>query len=562
MTVRVLLVGGYGTFGGRLARLLAADRRFCIIIAGRSLDQAAAFCSTLPDGAERLPLAFDRDGDIEAGLDEARPDLVIDAAGPFQLYGDDPYRLARACIERGSSYADLADSADFVSGIAELDIAARAAGVFLLSGLSTFPALSGAVVRELSRDFEEVTAVRAGVMPSPWAGVGLSVVRAVASYAGKPLAVRRCGKIAKRYALIDSVRRTVAVPGEIPLRNTRFSLAETPDLRLLMAAGDVWTGAGPQPEMLHDALRGLAWLVRLRIVGSLAPLARLLHRATEVFRWGERRGGMFLEVDGRRDGRPVSRAWHLSADGDRGPFVPSIGAAAVARSVALGRLPRPGARAAGGELHLTDYAPDFAALGIATGRWEAVPHDTPLYQRALGEAWLRLPAPLRAMHAGGEERVVHGQAKVERGGGLLAWTVAAVMGLPKAGDAVPVEVRFTRRGQGEVWRRTFAGRSFSSTQELGRGRSERLLVERFGPVAVGMAVVVEQERLRLSIRRATLFGVPLPPWLRPSCGDTFEHASDGRFNFHVELHAPLAGLVVRYRGWLGTSAVTDDQRSL
>ena len=102
---------------------------------------------------------------------------------------------------------------------------------------------------------------------------------------------------------------------------------------------------------------------------------------------------------------------------------------------------------------------------------------------------------------------------------------------------------------GERWRRTFGPTSFESFQELGRGRSEGLIVERFGPIAIAMAVLVQGERLVLVIRRVTVLGVPLPAWLRP--GDTaYEHTADGRFNFFVQIRAPLAGLIVHYRGWL------------
>jgi hypothetical protein len=47
--------------------------------------------------------------------------------------------------------------------------------------------------------------------------------------------------------------------------------------------------------------------------------------------------------------------------------------------------------------------------------------------------------------------------------------------------------------------------------------------------------------------------VPLPRRLAPA-GDAYEHAEDGRFNFHVEITHPLTGLIVRYRGWLAPAA--------
>jgi short subunit dehydrogenase-like uncharacterized protein len=106
---RVLIVGGYGTFGGRLAMLLADEPRLCLIIAGRSHDKASAFCAALPPGAERIAAAFDRDGELHRQLGALLPDMVVDATGPFQAYGDDPYRLVRACVELGIDYLDLAD---------------------------------------------------------------------------------------------------------------------------------------------------------------------------------------------------------------------------------------------------------------------------------------------------------------------------------------------------------------------------------------------------------------------------------------------------------------------
>ncbi|HYE42206.1 MAG TPA: saccharopine dehydrogenase NADP-binding domain-containing protein, partial [Caulobacteraceae bacterium] len=268
--MKVLIVGGYGTFGARLARLLAHDARLTLAIAGRSLAKAEAFCAGLDAQAGLGPVVMDRDVDVAAVLAAEAPDIVVDAAGPFQLYGRDPYRLVRACIEAGANYLDLADSADFVVGIEAFDATAKARGVFVLSGLSTFPALSSAVVQALAGDLDRIEVVRAGVAPSPWAGIGPNVVRAISSYAGKPLSILRGGRRVGAPALIDDLSRTIAPPGGVPLRPIRFSLAETPDLALAErqwpGVREVWTGAGPTPGLLHRLLSCLAWLVRLKVV--------------------------------------------------------------------------------------------------------------------------------------------------------------------------------------------------------------------------------------------------------------------------------------------------------
>lgn len=59
----VLVLGGYGVFGGRLSRRLVA-RGIDVLVAGRSLERARTFCAE--HGGR--PLAADRDGDLDAVL--------------------------------------------------------------------------------------------------------------------------------------------------------------------------------------------------------------------------------------------------------------------------------------------------------------------------------------------------------------------------------------------------------------------------------------------------------------------------------------------------------------
>jgi len=554
---RILILGGYGTFGGRLARLLADEPRVTLIIAGRARERADAFCEKLPGAATLEPLAFDRDGDVERALAAARPDIVVDASGPFQFYMGDPYRLVRACIALGVDYLDLADGADFVDGVAQFDGAARARGIAVLSGVSSFPVLSAAVVRRLARgkspELARLDSVAAGIAPSPYAGVGLNVIRAVASYAGRPVRLVRDGHAATGVGLVDTRRFTIAPPGHVPLWPVLFSLVDVPDLQALPKLWpelkSVWTGAGPVPEVLHRLLSLLARLVQLRLLPSLVPIAPLMHAAINVLRWGEHRGGMFVAVAGTdADGRRIERSWHMIAEGDDGPLIPSMAAAAIIRKRLDGQRPAVGARAALGDLELADYETLFARRAIVSGDRET-DAGAPLYRRLLGDAYTTLPGPIQVMHDLDGTLVAEGRATVERGTGLMARAIAGAVGFPPAGRDVPVKVRFALRDGREFWRREFADRALSSTQEEGRGRFERLLCERFGPFAFGIALVAEADRLRLVVRRWSVFGIPLPRALAPF-GSTYESAENGRFRFDVEIRVPLVGLIVRYRGWL------------
>ena len=558
--MKILILGGYGTFGGRVAQLLADDPGLMLLITGRSLVKAEAFCARLRTGAGRLPLSFDRDGDVKTQLRQLRPDLIIDASGPFQAYGDDPYRVVKAAVDLGISYLDLADGADFVNGIDQFDAAARVRDIFVLSGASSFPLLTAAVVRRLTQDMARVEAITGGIAPSPDpAAVGQNVLRAIADYAGKPTPLLRDGRRVVGYALTDAKRYTIAPPGRLPLDSRRFSLVQVPDLHVLPALWpeltSLWLGAGPVPAILHRALNGLAWMVRLRLLPSLLRFAGLFYRALHVLSWGEHRGGMFVSVEGTTvAGERLQRSWHLLAEGDDGPFIPSMAAAALVRRCLDGRRPAAGARSAAADLELDDYAPLFARRAIVTGVRESTPHShrLPLYRRILGDAWMSLPEPLRAVHDLGDRLTADGIAVVERGCGLLARTIAALFRFPPSGRDVPVTVEFERRADREIWRRTFAGRTFSSVHSAGTGRCDHLLVERFGPFAFALALVLDDDRLRLVLRRWSILGLPLPLWLAPR-GESYEATEAGRFCFYVEIGHPLTGPIVRYRGWLVTA---------
>jgi hypothetical protein len=109
----ILLVGATGVFGRRLARQLAAMDGVALTVTSRDASRAESLADKLrKDGAmaEITALPFDNRGDLPKFASLA-PWLVIDASGPFQ--GGD-YSLARASLEAGANYVDLADARDHV----------------------------------------------------------------------------------------------------------------------------------------------------------------------------------------------------------------------------------------------------------------------------------------------------------------------------------------------------------------------------------------------------------------------------------------------------------------
>ena len=524
-----------------------------IQVGGRSLDKAGAFVDTVDSSARLVPVAFDRDGDLGKQLHALKPDLVVDASGPWQAYGQEPFQVAYAVIHAGAHYLDLADSTRFVCRFPGLDAMARNYGVFAISGLSTCPAITSAVVQHLGRDFSRIDEIFGGIAPSPFAGMGRSVVDAIAEYAGKPVRLLEDGEIAHRHTFVSARKYTIAPPASVPLPRLRFSLIDVPDLQLLsvedVPVDRIWFGVATRPAIYHAMLRVLARLVRFRLIPSIKPLAGPMHFTMNHLSWGEHRGGLFVELRGRdRDNRPLLRSWHLVADGDVGPDVPTLAANAIIRSWLAGNAPQTGARSADGALTLDDLEPHFEALGIVTGERTVRPDDNlALFRRYLDSGWDSLPEAIRDLHRG--SGTFHGLAAVDRGTSVLSRFVGRIVGFPAAGDGIPVTVRIETGKRNERWFRSFDGHRFSSRHSLGKRRFDRLMCERFGPVKVGMALVPQGGELRYYTRRWSFLGVPMPRFLLPK-GEMYEAEIDGRFHFHVEIRIPLVGHLVTYRGWL------------
>ena len=548
--MRILILGGYGVFGGRLAELLADVPDIELLICGRNLASAQEFCGRHSGQPTVVPVRLDR-CDIVGALRDLQPDLVVDASGPFQDYGENRYGVICACIDAKVDYLDFADAADFVFGVSQFDKQAKAAGIFALSGVSSFPVLTAAVLRHMAKDMD-IVKVQGGIAPSPYAGIGLNVMRAVVGYAGAPVKLLRDGAQSHGVGLAESMRYTIAVPGRLPLNNIHFSLVDVPDLQVIPPdhpkMTDIWMGAGPVPEILHRILNLLAKARSTLRLPSLVPFSRLFYIVLNTMKFGEHRGGMFVRAEGLSDGRSVEHSWHLLAEADDGPYIPSMAIEAIIRKLLDGQRPAIGARPGTHALELADYDTLFAGRSIFTG-FRQDQTNAPLYQRILGSAFDTLPSTVKALHASDKERRWSGQAQVLRGDGLLAKIVCALIGFPKSADSVAVTVSLTPDTDGEVWTRDFGGRRFRSVQSCGTGRNQYLLVERFGIIAVSLALVVEDDRLFLRPRRWSLLGLPLPNFLLPA-GNSFEAEVDGCFRFNVEIRAPVVGLIVAYQGQL------------
>lgn len=529
------MIGGYGGFGARMTRrLLAAGHE--VLVAGRSADKAAAFCRGL-EHAE--PIVADRDHGIGLVMARHRPDLVIDAAGPFQASGT---TVVEACIAMRTPYLDLADARDFVTGIARFDAEARAAGVAIVSGASSMPALSGAVARHLAQGLERVAQVDIAISASNRAAVGPSVARAILSYVGRPVRLWRGRRETEGYGWQELRPERFAIAGQRAL--TRWiALADVPDHELLPpqlpGRPAVTFRAGTELGFQMITLWLLSWPVRWGWVRSLSGLAGLLLPLQRLTRGaGSDRSAMSVTVKGSG----TERRWTLIASDDDGPEIPTLAAAILAEEVMAGRLP-PGARSASTLLTLDRFEPAFAALSIIHATTDRP--LVPLYVRAMGDRFDALSPAVSAMHDLYGDGGAAGEGMVERGANPLARLIGRVMRFPPAGT-YPLHVAFAERDGTETWTRDFGPYRFHSTLSQ---RGDRF-VERFGPLRFAFALPSDDQGLAMVLAGWSACGIPLPRVLAPRIEAREWQDEAGRFRFLVAIRAPVIGAIIRYAGWL------------
>lgn len=364
MPLRVVLIGAAGVFGSRIARRLCGDPRFEVVLAGRRRAALDTLVDALGAVHARVAVLDVEAANFPSALARLQPQLVIHTAGPFQ---NRDYRVAEACIECGSDYVDLADGRAFVSGIRRLHDRAVQAGRLVVSGTSSVPAVSAAVVDALLPEFATLDSIEHAISPGNRTPRGDATVASILGYCGRPIRIWRNGEWGTAYGWMDGKRQ------EFPFGVRRVGVCDVPDLGLFPERyPDVRTvvfRAGLELPLLHTGTWCASALVRLGLITNLASHARVLRRFSERFiGFGSDVGGMVVEMRGKgHDGSLLGLRWWLVADAGQGPDVPATPAVVLARKLADGLLKTSGAHPCMGVLTLSDIEAGLSWCAIRTG---------------------------------------------------------------------------------------------------------------------------------------------------------------------------------------------------
>jgi saccharopine dehydrogenase-like NADP-dependent oxidoreductase len=362
--MKTLVLGGYGNFGTRICSALAGNPSIELIVGGRNFERASALAKQLGHGAQGF--AIDASNQKLAGtLKQIGAELVIHTAGPFQEQG---YGVALAAAAAGAHYIDLADGRRFVCDCAAAtDSSFRTAGRCGITGASTVPALSSAVIDHLCKGWGRLDHVELCIAPAQTAPRGKATLAAVLSYCGAPIQVWQQGRWQLQRGWAKPRLQRFA-----RLKSRLGALCDIPDLELFpshyQVTQSVMFRAALEVRCTQYAFAVLATLRKWGLLRQPDELAGLLSRmAPALDFFGTSLGGMVVRVQGlNADNAPATAAWHITADHDHGPEIPCMAAILLARRIARGVPVAPGGFACMSMLQLAEFQPEFDRWGMVT----------------------------------------------------------------------------------------------------------------------------------------------------------------------------------------------------
>lgn len=313
---RVLVVGGYGQVGARIAEALAPEST--VIVAGRDPRRAAEAAGRIGHAAEG------RRVDLR---DEDAAEVVAGASLAVVCVDQEDTRFLRACIERGVHYVDVTASDGFFREAETLAPLARERGVSAVLSVGVAPGLSNLLAARACQGLERVERVDILIELGLGDHHGAAAIDWTLGRIGQPFTIHEGGRSRTVHGFAERAR--MSFPGERARWAYRFDIADQHALhRTLGIEAATWLRlSSPAATTL------LAAAARF---GPPSDAARRgLARAVARVHVGSRRCGVAARASG--PGGTSATCWVIGREEAR---MTAVVAAAVARQVLAGELPR------------------------------------------------------------------------------------------------------------------------------------------------------------------------------------------------------------------------------
>ena len=347
----IVVFGGYGTFGSRVARELARLGH-AVTIAGRDRRKAEAMAAALGPGHRATGADVAVPESCRAAL--AGHAVAVSCAGPFSALGD---ALLHGCLAARCHYADIADDRAHAARVRGWGERFREAGLTAAYGCSSLPGLSGALAL-LAREgaatpprSARVTLFIGNANPK-----GVAAVRSAAEVIDRPIAAPQ-GTL-RGFADPEAVRLPPPF-GQRTVHN--FDGAEYDLFPALLGVSSVAVKVGFELPAAGPAFAALG-AVPSRHRARAARLLIALGRPTRIL--GHSGGAVLVEL-AWPDGSDTRAALACADDGQRMAALPC---ALAATALATGHCPHPGAATAYELLGHRELLQAMAASGYPVTR--------------------------------------------------------------------------------------------------------------------------------------------------------------------------------------------------
>lgn len=172
MTEQVLILGGSGRVGSKVAADLLTHTQVHVTIAGRNPTKGEHKSDLLGDRVNFLTIDLADQKVLQDAISQAN--VVVHCAGPFH------YRTANVlqlCIENRVSYVDVSDHPSFTRKALEYRAEAEAAGVTAIINTGIFPGISNSMVRQGVEQLDSAEKIHLSYVVAGSGGAGVTVMR-------------------------------------------------------------------------------------------------------------------------------------------------------------------------------------------------------------------------------------------------------------------------------------------------------------------------------------------------------------------------------------------------
>ncbi|HEY9729658.1 MAG TPA: saccharopine dehydrogenase NADP-binding domain-containing protein [Chroococcales cyanobacterium] len=338
MTDRVLILGGRGRIGSRVAQDLVSHTQAQVTVTGRPTTVEGLARQEAEPQVQFLSLDLADTEGLQKAI--ASHDLVIHCAGPF-LYRD--ASVLQTCIKQGVNYLDVSDNRAFTCKALSYRDAAAAAGVTAIINTGIFPGVSNSMVRRDVEQLDEAQRIHLSYLVAGSGGAGVTVMRTTFLGLQQPFDVWCDNQWQQVKPYSD--RETIKFPPPFGKAGVYwFDMPEAFTLVDSFPVQTVITKFGSIPDLYNH----LTWISAhifpsswLKNPAGIEFLSHVSYRMTQV---SDRFSGIGVairsEVTGYKDSEPAKVCSTLVHDNTA--VAAGAGTGSIAELMLMGKIDKPG----------------------------------------------------------------------------------------------------------------------------------------------------------------------------------------------------------------------------